>query len=75
MNNKKPIYVTFGEIKIEKEFEFLKEGRFQDKELYEFINRAMKEIKLNPLCGIKISKRIWPRIYIIKNQIIDNCET
>ena len=30
MNNK-PIYVTFGEKKIENEFEVLKEGKFEDK--------------------------------------------
>ncbi len=69
MNKEKSIYVTFGEVKIEKEFELLKDGKFQDKQLYEFINRAMKEIKINPLCGIKIPKRLWPRIYILENNI------
>ena len=37
MNNK-PIYVTFGEKKIENEFEILKEGKFEDKQLYDFID-------------------------------------
>ncbi|MBI2664082.1 hypothetical protein HYX10_01930 [Candidatus Woesearchaeota archaeon] len=41
MNNK-PIYVTFGDKKIESEFEILKEGKFEDKQLYGFIDRAIK---------------------------------
>ncbi|MEK6984213.1 MAG: hypothetical protein AABX33_06585, partial [Nanoarchaeota archaeon] len=44
MNNK-PIYVTFGDKKIENEFEILKEGKFEDKQLYEFINRAIQHLK------------------------------
>jgi hypothetical protein len=44
MNNK-PIYVTFGEKKIEDEFEALKEGKFEDKQLYNFINRAIQDLK------------------------------
>ena len=33
MNNK-PIYVAFCEKKIENEFEILREGKFEDKQLY-----------------------------------------
>ena len=55
MNNK-PIYVTFGEKKIENEFEILKEGKFEDKQLYEFIDRAIKDLKSSPTCGTKIPK-------------------
>lgn len=68
MNNK-PIYVTFGEKKLEQEFEILKEGKFQDKKLHEFIDRARNDIKKNPSCGIKIPKRLWPKEYIIKYNI------
>ena len=46
--NHKPIYVTFGEKKIENEFEILKEGKFEDKQLYDFIERAIKDLKSNP---------------------------
>lgn len=69
MNNKKPNYVTFGEKKIEEEFEFLKEGKFQDKQLYESIERAIKDMKENPACGIKIPKRLWPKVYIEKYDV------
>ena len=62
--NKKPVYVTFGEKKIEDEFEKLKEGKFQNKQLHEFIERAIKDMKNNPACGIKIPKKLWSKSYI-----------
>ena len=65
MNNK-PIYVTFGEKKIENEFEILKEGKFEDKQFYDFIERAIKDLKSNPTCGTKIPKKLWPKEYIKK---------
>ena len=71
MNNKKVVYVTFGNKKIEQEFEKLKEGKFQDKQLYEFMDRAMKDIKNNPSCGTKIPKKLWPRVYIEKYNILN----
>jgi len=65
MNNK-PTYVSFGDKKIEDEFEMLKEGKFEDKQLYDFIDRAIKDLKSNPACGTKISKKLWPKEYIKK---------
>jgi len=66
LNGRKPVYVTFGEKKIEQEFELLKEGKFQDKQLYAFVERAIKDMKNNPTCGIKVPKRLWPKLYIDK---------
>jgi hypothetical protein len=64
--NSKPVYVTFGEKKIENEFESLKEGKFEDKQLYDFINRAIYDLKKNPTCCTKIPKNLWPKEYIQK---------
>ncbi|MEK6938625.1 MAG: type II toxin-antitoxin system YoeB family toxin [Nanoarchaeota archaeon] len=69
MKDNKPVYVTFGEKKIEEEFESLKEGKFQDKQLYCFIERAINDIKNNPVSGIKIPKQLWPKVYVIKYNI------
>lgn len=69
MNTKKPIYVTFGDKKLEKDFEILKEGKFQDKQLYTFIERATRALKNNPTSGIKMPKRLWPYIYFQKYDI------
>ena len=64
MNNNKITYVAFGDKRLEKEFEILKEGKFQDKQLYHFIERAIKDLKQDPACGIKIPKRLWPKKYL-----------
>jgi Txe/YoeB family toxin of Txe-Axe toxin-antitoxin module len=68
MNNK-PIYVAFASPKLEHDFEMLKEGKYEDKQLYKFIERAIDDLKKNPLCGVKIPKKLWPRGYIKKYQI------
>ena len=65
----KDIFVTFINKKLETNFEFLKEGKFQDKQLYEFIDRAIRDLKKNPTCGIKIPKKLWPKEYIKKFKI------
>lgn len=66
MRSSKPIYVAFAEKKLEIDFENLKKGRFQDKQLYDSINRAILEMKANAACGIKIPKRLWPKEYVRK---------
>lgn len=70
MNNK-PIYVTFAGEKLESEFESLKEGKFQDKKLYKFMGRAIKDLKKDPTSGTKIQKKIWPKVYV-KNYNVNN---
>ena len=67
--NSKPIYVVFANPKLEKDFGKLKQGKFEDKQLYEFIERAISDLKINPMCGVKIPKKLWPRGYIKKYQI------
>lgn len=65
----KPIYVSFANPKLEKDFEKLKEGKFEDKQLFEFITRAITDLKNNPMCGVKIPRKLWPRGYIKNYQI------
>ncbi|MDD5086180.1 MAG: type II toxin-antitoxin system RelE/ParE family toxin [Candidatus Nanoarchaeia archaeon] len=64
--NEKQIYVIFGSKKLESSFESLKKGKFQDKQLYDSIEKAIKNLKNNPSCGIKIPKKLWPKIYMKK---------
>jgi len=61
--------VLFVDKKIHKLFEELKTGKFEDKQLYDFINRAVKDLKENPVCGIHIPKRFWPKEYVQKFNI------
>ena len=63
---KKEIYVAFISKKLKEEFEALKEGKFQDKELYKFINRAIDDLKISPTCSVKIPRDLWPKEYIKK---------
>jgi len=62
--NDKPVYVSFCNKRIESSFEELMKGKFHDKQLYEFIDRAIRDLKKNPACGTKICKRLWPKNYI-----------
>lgn len=67
----KPIFVAFISQKIKEEFEELEKGKFEDKKLFDFISRAIDDLKTNPSCGIKIPKKLWPEEYI-KNHNITN---
>lgn len=59
----RPILVTFADEKVKEAFEKAKE---RNSELYKFISRAIGDLKENPFCGIHISKRLMPRVYIQK---------
>jgi len=60
----KHIYVAFASTKLERSFEKLKKGTYEDKQLNKFIERAITDLKKNPACGINISKKLWPKSYI-----------
>ncbi len=61
--------VAFSNEELKQAYLELKEGNFEDKKLAQFLDRAIDDLKNNPVCGIKIPKRIWPKIYIIKYKI------
>ena len=67
----KEINVAFISAKLKDEFDSLKKGKFEDKQLYGFLDRAIDELKKNPTCGIKIPKKLWPNEYS-KNYEITN---
>ena len=65
----KEINVAFISTNLKEEFDSLKEGKFEDKQLYESINKAIDELKKTPSCGIKIPKKLWPKEYSKKYEI------
>jgi len=67
----KEISVAFISKKLKAGFESLKEGEYEERKLYKFIDRAIDDMKKNPTCGTKIPKKLWPKIYI-KNYNITN---
>ena len=62
-------YVAFAEPSIKKAFEELEKGKHEEKQLAEFIERAIDDLKKNPLCGIKVPSKQWPKEYIKKYKI------
>lgn len=65
----KEINVAFISEKLKSEFDYLKSGKFEDKQLYNFIERAINDLKTKPGYGIKIPKTLWPSDYIKKYDI------
>lgn len=60
------IHVGFATEEIKKAFEELKNGKFEDKQLYEFLQRAVDDLKKNPFVGKNIPKNLIPKEYIKK---------
>ncbi|MBI4044294.1 MAG: hypothetical protein HY392_01145 [Candidatus Diapherotrites archaeon] len=60
------IFVIFVDDKTKEAYDKLKAGKFEDKELYEFINRAIDDMKKNPRVGIHLPKRLIPKEYVQK---------
>lgn len=56
--------VSFANIGLKEAFLELKKGKFEEKNLYEFINRAIDDLKINPFSGIRVPKSLWPKRYI-----------
>ncbi len=54
----KPIFVAFATNKLEKSFEELEEGKFEDKKLFAFIERAIQDLKKDPETGRQIPKKL-----------------
>ncbi len=61
--------VAFADEKLKEDFEKLANGKFEEKQLYKFINRAINDLKENPFCGKRIGKRLAPERYIHKYNI------
>jgi len=60
------VRVGFVSSKLKRSFDELKLGKYESKKLFDFITRAINDLKLNPLCGIKIPKKLWAKEYVKK---------
>ena len=63
------IEVWFGDEKAKEAYESLKTGKYEDRELYEFISRAIEDLKKDPFCGISIPKSLIPKAYKTKYDV------
>lgn len=56
--------VAFINKELEKSYDVLKAGDFEDKELYKFITRAKEDLLKEPLSGVRVPSRLIPKEYI-----------
>jgi Txe/YoeB family toxin of Txe-Axe toxin-antitoxin module len=61
-------YVGFADEKVKESYEKLSKTG-EGKELLKFIDRAVDDLKKDPLVGIKIPYGLWPKVYIKKYNI------
>lgn len=61
--------VFFADEKLKEEFESLEKGKYEDKEIFFHIKRAIENLKINAHSGIQIPKKIIPKSYIDKHDI------
>ena len=58
--------IKFADEKVQKNFEELKDSKTEDKKLYKWICRAFEDLEENSFSGIRIQKRLIPKVYIEK---------
>ncbi len=56
--------VYFADDKLKEAYEKLEEGKFEDRRLYEFINRAISDLKEDAFAGSQIQKKLIPKEYL-----------
>ena len=70
INMEKINEVAFIDEGLKKSFLELREGKFEERKLFEFISRAIEDLRRNPFCGIRIQNKLIPKEY--KKYEIDN---
>ena len=68
---KLPSTTKFADERLKKAFEKLKDSKTEDRQLFELLNRAFKDIEENAFCGIQIPKKLIPKEYRQK-YLVDN---
>ncbi len=63
---KLPSKVRFADDKLKAAFGQLKDGKGDERELYEWLVRAFEDIEKNAFCGIQVPKRLIPAEYLRK---------
>ena len=58
--------MVFPDKDLKASFEKLRAGRTEEKELYDWLNRAFDDICSNAFCGIQIPKKQIPKEYLKK---------
>jgi len=64
--------VKFADENIKKAYFELEKGKYEDKQLKEWLDRAAEDLKHNAFSGIQIPKRLIPKEYLTKFGPLDN---
>lgn len=64
--------VKFGDENVKKAYHELENGKFEEKQLKEWLDRAVADLKKNAFCGIQIAKRLIPKEYLARYGPLDN---
>ena len=64
--------VKFGDENLKKAYHELESGKFEDRQLKEWLDRARDDLRKNAFCGIQISKRLIPKEYHAKYGLLTN---
>ncbi len=71
MNDKRVKRVAFGDESVLQAYHELRAGRFEERQLAGFLDRAISDLKENPFVGVAVPRRLWPRDYV-RHFSIDN---
>ncbi len=69
MSDSRVKHVSFVDEKLLASFSELKSGKFEEKQLASYIERAIADLKENPLVGISVPMKLWPKEYIVKFKV------
>jgi len=58
--------IKFADEKVKESFEELKDPKNEEKKLYKWICRAFEDLENNGFGGVRIQKKLIPKIYIDK---------
>ena len=58
--------VQFADEKLKESFYNLKNGDYQEKELFKFLTQTFENLEENAFCGIQIKKKLIPKEYVGK---------
>jgi mRNA-degrading endonuclease RelE of RelBE toxin-antitoxin system len=64
-----PSKIQFADEKVKKAFLELENAKGDEKQLYEFLERAFNDIEENAFCGIQIPKKQIPKDYVKKYRV------
>lgn len=56
--------VRFVDARLFASYAKLAKGTHEEKALHSAIGRAINKLKANPVCGIRVQSRLWPKDYI-----------